>query len=251
MAAEHGITPPGVLALFDPAVEDPPADAIELYLEAPLTLGLMFHLAAEDETGDLRHHLPFVDDAREAGVAAAISNFASFAEVKVGGHYPGPTETTIGRREPAQPYLTRVRHYEVAGHEDTARLHDHLYLGRRAVSMADGREYPLDLGSFAMVHGTMDAGYRSALQRSLTAAAGVEWSAAVEGERAELVEPPLRECLPDYPRLLCHWHPPLAQRWIVGDGRRRRDNPFLLENRRPGEPRPPWDAVDDPYWRAG
>lgn len=250
MRDEVGLAPPGLLPLFDPAVGDPPADAIELYLEAPLSVGLMFHLAAEDETGDLGHYVPIIDDAREAGVAAAL-NFASSAEVKVGDHSPGPTGATIGRREPARLYLTRVRHFGVAGHEDTARLHDHLYLGRRAVSTTDSREYPLDLDSFAMVHSIMDSGYRSALQRSLSTAAGVEWSDPVDGERAELVEPPLQECLPDYPRLMCHWHPALAQRWIVGDGRQRRDNPFLLENRRPGEPRPPWDAVDDPYWRTG
>lgn len=144
--------------------------------------------------------------------------------------------------------MTRVRHVGVGGHADTARLHDHLYLGRRAVSKADGTEYPLDLDSFPQTHAPMDSAYRRALQRSLTATAGVAWSEPREGERAELVAPPLLQRLPDYPRALCHWHRPLAQRWVVGDGRRRHDNPFLMENRRPHEGRAPWEDEDFDGW---
>lgn len=251
MRNDVGITPSGMLPLFDPAAADPPADAIELYFEAPLTVGLMFQLiATEDEQGDLRHYLPFIEDAREAGIAEALRIFMHFAEVKVGDHHVTLRMTTTGLRQPAQPRMTRVRHHRAAGHADTARLHDHVYLGRRAVSKADGQDYLLDLDSFDMVCRTMDNSYRLALQRSLSATADVKWSQpGSDGERAELVAPPLQRCLPDYPRVLCHWHRPLTHRWIVGDAQRHRDNPFLLENRSPGDDRPPWEDADDPTYR--
>jgi len=250
MPNEVEITPAATQPLFDPAVADPPPDVIELYLEAPLSVGLLYRLAAEDEAGELRHYLPLIEEAWEAGAAAALKALANNTVVKVGNHYPGSDRATIGRREPARLFLTRVRHVGVAGHEATACLHDHVYLGRSGVSTADGRRYPLCLDTFPTTVEVMDAVYRGALQRSLTATAGAEWSEPVHGERSELVEPPLRECLPDHPRVLCHWHPPLAQRWVVGDARQRRDNPFLLDNRAPGESRPGWDAIDDPYWAS-
>lgn len=86
MATGPGAVAPEMLQLFDPATQEPPADAIELYLEAPLTVGLLFHLATEDD--GLRHLLTPVEEAREAGVTAAL---VRLGEVKVGDHYPGRT----------------------------------------------------------------------------------------------------------------------------------------------------------------
>lgn len=213
------------LPLFDPdAGEVPPPAAVELYFEAPTTVGL---LRSESEAIGRYRFVAAVDAAREAAMAAALDVLHDNALLKIGYHARQRTSpVTVGVYGPGQLYLTRVAHTMAADrknvlHTDLDRVHDHIYLGEYGIADEDGQRWPVDLYSVKKAITTMHPLYRVALERSLSDSLGVVWSFPdSSGDPRELVEPALAQYVPDYPRVICRDQvrvESLLHRWNVRD----------------------------------
>jgi hypothetical protein len=217
MAASRTQTPsPPSAPLFEPqAGEKPPYAAVELYVEAPASVGI-FHTAAAQE--GKTEYLAAIEAAREAGVAEVLECVYENALLKVGYHAAQRhSGWTVGVYEPGQLFLTRVAHLVANDHTDVARLHDHIYLGECGVA-SDGQRWPVDLYSTRRAITSMYPRYHFALERSLTKSLGVEWNIPEgSGTVRQLVMPPLAQYVADYPRVICNDQARVAQRWNVQD----------------------------------
>lgn len=111
-------TRPAPLPLFDPAVgEVPPADAVELYFEAPLSVGL-FHM--HSTLGGREDHVAAIDEAIEAAMSDVLACLHDHALLKVGYHaQQRRSAATVGEYQAGQLYLTRVS--QPAGHRPRRR----------------------------------------------------------------------------------------------------------------------------------
>ncbi|NMH97304.1 hypothetical protein [Pseudonocardia acidicola] len=202
------------LPLFDPAAgERPPRDAVELYLETPVTLGVLHQAATE---GGHREIVTAAEQAREAAVAAALASLRrEGSHLKVGPHYRRPGGGTVGLFLPGRLYITRITHLWVEGWDDVPRLHDHIYIGAQGIADEDGQHWPTDFYSLrTQVVSILNAEHRGALHRSLMESIGAVWSIPAYGQM-ELVEPPLEQYVDDYPRVFCPSSS--VSRWIVQD----------------------------------
>jgi hypothetical protein len=212
------------LPLFDPAAgETPPADAIELYVETPVSLGVYYSAAQEaleygGSPAQARRETAAILAAREAGMGALLACLRREASyVKVGQHYAlGQRGETAGLHLRGQLHVTRVAHVVVPmrdGQEpDVARLHDHVYIGAYGRCADDtehsegrGRLWPIDAVNLCDAVKQAAVQQLQALTNSLVANLGAVWeypSNANKDRYLELIEPPFVD-LEDYPRLFC------------------------------------------------
>lgn len=147
--------------LFDPVTEHPPRDALEVYLELPMTVSLWAVAVAgcsperKPKAHETRHQL---DGWRRHALAIAINSFVKHAGyVKIGDHTPLPTsgnqparrQRTIGRHDRARLELTTVTHdvAVVDPPEDVPvhRFHDHIYVGASAEALDGSGRWPVDV----------------------------------------------------------------------------------------------------------
>lgn len=118
--------------LFDPGRgQAPPADALDLYFHAPLSLSLIGDAFAFN---DMNRELDQLLDLY-AGLAAEVVTLVQ----RQGGYVSvGPRN----RCDPARLEITGMAHNAVPG-ESTMRLHLHIYVGRTATALNTGERHPV------------------------------------------------------------------------------------------------------------
>ncbi len=184
-----------------------PADSVELYLPAPLTVGI---LHTEALRGGHRDLADAVEHAHDTGLAAALDYLSGAALLKVGHHTRlRASRTSVGAFEAGAIPLATVTHLLVAARDgrvlgDVARPHHHLLLARTGVDHV-GHEWPVDLAAVWAAAPAIVSCYQVALQRSLADSIGVRWSQRGEfgSDFPELIEPDLTGYLTDYERVVC------------------------------------------------
>ncbi|MDN5750260.1 MAG: relaxase domain-containing protein [Pseudonocardia sp.] len=215
-------TRPAPLPLFDPAVgEVPPVDAVELYFEAPLSVGL-FHM--QSTLGGREDHVAAIDAAIEAAMSDVLACLHDHALLKVGYHArQRRSGATVGEYQPGQLYLTRVSHLLATDRDgvvrnDVARLHGHVYFGATGTAR-DGQRWPVDLYSSRRAITQMWPRYHQRLERALSTSLGVAWGVRESGPSParELIDPPLEQFVADYPRVVCRDGYRIGDRWNVQD----------------------------------
>ena len=121
--------------LFDPDHGGrPPADALDLYFHAPLSLSL---LADAYAAHGMRREL---DQLRGLYAGLAVKTVTDVQ--RQGGYVTGGHR---GRAVPARLEITALVEDTVPD-QPTMRLHTHLYVGRTAIALDTGERHPLDLG---------------------------------------------------------------------------------------------------------
>jgi len=204
------------LPLFDPTVQHPPYEAVELYLETPVTVGIFYATArnaGHHQIADGVHQL------RLRALNRALQHLQTHGGyLKVGTHHPQPGGGTVGRFLPGRLRVTAISELMVEGWTDVARLHDHVYVGLTGVCDEDGQLWPVDLRTLReQVLPSMQAIYLHELQRLLTQALEVQWTYLEEHGTTEICQPALHLHADDYPRVLCTSQPPVQLRWVVRD----------------------------------
>lgn len=211
------------LPLFDPNGGQPPADAVELYLEAPRSLGVFYAAAVSNSNPERRRVNDALVDAlgriqHQAldRAVQVIKREGSYA--KVGEHrHVGNGQPTVGKYLPATLYLTAISEKFADQRTDVARFHEHVYVGGRALTHEDGRHWPTDLVSLKNVLSMAQVRYADAWEELTTEMLGVEWQTVPELGTVELVNPPMYEHVSRYPHVMCSGSFSLAQRWISRD----------------------------------
>lgn len=187
-----------------------PVDGVELYLAAPLTVGI---LHTEAIRGGHRDLADAVEHAHDTGLSAALDYLAGAALLKVGHHTKlRASRTSVGAFEAGAIPLVTATHLLVSARDgramgDVARPHHHLLMARTGLDHA-GREWPVDLAAVRAAAPAIVSCYQVALQRTLTDSTGVQWSQRGEygSDVPELVEPDLTGYLDDYERVVCRPH---------------------------------------------
>lgn len=225
IAPEKSVRESPSLPLFDPAAgESPPRDAIELYVETPVSLGIYLDAALDSvvyagaSPAKAQRKTTAILAARDAGIEALLAHLrreGSF--VKVGQHYPTRRRgETLGLHLRGNLYVARVAHLSCpvpeGQEQDVSRLHDHIYIGAYARCEDDsdhheqkGQLWPVDrlnLHNITMSLGVLQI---EALENSLVESLGVEWeypTVANKNRYRELIYPPFVD-VQDYPRLFC------------------------------------------------
>lgn len=179
----YGDTHVEPVLLFDPSREQPPADALDLYFHAPLSLSLVgdaFSYNRMDRELDQLLDL-------YAGLAGGIIRDVQ----RQGGYVTGGHR---GRAIPARLEITAMADNAVPG-EPTMRLHTHLYVGRTAVALETGERHPVDLGELRDAADFAWRGYLSRLRDETARVLGFVWHAAADRHPSdqEIVEPPMAE----------------------------------------------------------
>lgn len=229
MAPRVGVREIPSLPLFDPAAgESPPRDAIELYVETPISLGVYYDAALDSvayagaSPAKAHRETTAILAARDAGIEALLAHLRSDGSyVKVGQHYPTRRRgETLGLHLPGNLYVTRVAHLTVpmpeGQEQDVSRLHDHIYIGAYARCEDDsdlhhvrkGQLWPVDETNLRNITTSLGVLHLQALERSLVESLDVEWeyhSEANTNRHRELIDPPFID-VQDYPRLFCGGH---------------------------------------------
>lgn len=215
--------PPAPVALFSPAAgEAPPAAAVELYFEAPTSVGILYAYAFDGGRDDV---VDAIEAAREAAMADVLQCLYEHALLKVGQHTrQRRSQVTVGEYQPGELQVTRVAHVWATdragvGHGDVARIHDHVYLGATGYLPRDGRRWPVDLHSSRRSCTQMWPRYKFQFETALTARLGVTWGPRGGGQSpaSELIDPALAQYVLDFPRCICRDGYQVAERWNVQD----------------------------------
>jgi hypothetical protein len=170
--------------LFDPERGGrPPADALDLYFHAPISLSLLGDaLAAQGMERELGQLLSLY-----ASLAAAtVTDVQRQGGYVAGGHR--------GRAVPARLEITALAENAVPG-EPTMRVHTHIYVGRTAIALETGERHPVDLGELREAADFAWTGYLTRLVDETTDVLGFTW-APLPGHTsgdAEIVDPPMAE----------------------------------------------------------
>jgi len=140
---------PAPAALFDPDTERPPRDALEVYLEPPVSL-LVWMTALR--AGPMRPQdfvaWSSVERWRAEATAAAVASLGRHAN-----YVMQRWEGTVGlpTYAPARIKVTSVSHDEALGHQDpddvlaVYRPHEHIYLSRHGDADDGSGRWPLDV----------------------------------------------------------------------------------------------------------
>ena len=169
--------------LFDPDHAAPPADALDLYFHAPLSLSLVgdaFAYHRMDRELDL---LLEVYASLARGIIRDVQRQGGYV---TGGHR--------GRAIPARLEITAVAHNQVPG-ESTMRLHTHLYVGGTAIALETGARHPVDFDKLSNAADFAWRRYLGQLIRESTEALGFTWDSLPGHHSAdeEIVDPPMAE----------------------------------------------------------
>jgi hypothetical protein len=201
------------LPLFDPNNGRPPADAVELYLEAPRSLGIFYSAAISG------HQNVYVDAVNRIRVMALNDTLRVIQReggyLKVGQHTRLPSGRTVGKFLPGKLFISAVSDVFSEGHEDVARLHEHVYVGGYGLCDEDRQTWPVDLDTLknqvlliAQVH------YSSKIQNLTAQVLDVKWNKPIGFATTELVEPPMYQHLNKYPRVMCKGPFATKQQWV-------------------------------------
>lgn len=170
--------------LFDPGAGGrPPADAVDVYFHAPLSLSLIADAFAHhrmDRELELLREI-YTDVAAQAVVDLQRQG----GYVTVGPH---------NRPDPARLELTSLVEDTVPG-IPTMRLHLHVYLGRTATALNTGERHPIHLEELREAADFAWRGYLNRLGRESSRQLGFEWAAEPGRHSAnqEIVDPPMAE----------------------------------------------------------
>lgn len=168
--------------LFDPEHGgSPPADALDLYFPAPISLSLLGDTyAAHGMDRELDQLLGLY-----AGLATAtVTDVQRQGGYVTGGHR--------GRAVPARLEITALAENAVPG-EPTMRLHTHIYVGRTAIALDSGERHPVDRDRLRRAADFAWTGYLTRLVDETTDILGFTW-APLPGHTSgdvEVVDPPM------------------------------------------------------------
>jgi hypothetical protein len=179
----YGETHVDPIALFDPERGQPPADAVDLFFPAPLSLSLLGDaFAAHGMQRELDRLLDFY-----AGLAGGMVTDVQ----RQGGYVAGGHR---GRPIPARLEITALAEDSVPG-VPTMRLHSHVYVGRTAAALETGERHPVDLGRLRRAADRAWRAHLTLLVDASTRELGLTW-APLPGHSSgdvEIVDPPLAE----------------------------------------------------------
>lgn len=164
-ATVYGDTHVDPTPLFDPEQGGrPPADALDLYFHAPISLSLLGDAyAAHGMDRELTELLNLY-----AGLAAAtVTDVQRQGGYVAGGHR--------GRAIPARLEITAVAENSVPG-EPTMRLHTHIYVGRTAIALDTGERHPVDMSELREAANYAWRSYLTRLVGETTAGLGYDWA---------------------------------------------------------------------------
>ena len=179
--------------LFNPDHEQAPADALDLYFHAPISLSLL---------GDA-----YAAHGMERELAQLLSLYAGLAAATVtdvqrqGGYVAGGHR---GRAIPARLEITALVENAVPG-EPTMRLHTHIYVGRTATALDTGERYPVDVDRLNRAANGAWRDYLMRLVNETTDVLGFTW-APLPGHTSgdeEIVDPPMAEHVPGHSFGVC------------------------------------------------
>jgi hypothetical protein len=183
VVAVYGDTHVDPVLLFDPDRERPPADALDLYFHAPLSLSLVGDAFAHNRMDRELSQLLEV----YAGLAGGIIRDVQ----RQGGYVTGGYR---GRAIPARLEITAIAHNQVPD-QPTMRLHTHIYVGRTAAALDTGERHSVDLDKLRNAADFAWRGYLGRLVNESTDTLGFVW-APLPGHTSgdeEIVDPPMAE----------------------------------------------------------
>ncbi|MCF7547299.1 hypothetical protein [Pseudonocardia sp. WMMC193] len=205
VTVSEGLVDERFMPLFDPTTMSPPAGAIEVYFETPVSLGMLLHFAEERGRDEL---VEAAVRAHTEATRAMLQSFALDIHLKVGEHIEIPGKPSMGRYLPGRVPLTVVSHTHVPGQTDVARMHDHVFIGRRGIADVDGDWWPVDLDSLRKNILVQSVAHVAALRFYLRDVWGMEWSAPEDRTELgfqELVGPNFAPSVSDFPRRICSY----------------------------------------------
>lgn len=212
------------LPLFDPNTEQPPADAVELYLEAPRSLGIFYDAASKNtnprQTQEMDWIVQTIQQIQPQAVTAALTVLQrKGGYAKVGQHAIATRgQSTIGKYLPASLYISSIFHDLADGRDDIPRFHEHVYVGAQALVDDDGQHWPVDLHALkTQVVSLAQVYYCDAWDKLTTESLGVEWQTVSDLGSVEIVNPPMYQHVGKYPHVMCEGPFRLRQRWISRD----------------------------------
>lgn len=161
--------------LFDPVFTDPPDDAIDLVVPAPLSLAV--YMDSLQHTGHAGVLAGLRDlYAREAAVCAR--------EVQ---RLCGCIESPAGP-ERARLALTHIVDDRVPGVAGL-RPHVHVYVAATGTALTDGRRAPVDLDALTARADELHLDHRDRLAHATTEGWGLVWGRATPSSPTEIIEP--------------------------------------------------------------
>ena len=199
--------------LFDPGDgQGPPADAIDVYFHAPLSLSLLGDAFAR---AGMTRELELLLDVYAGVAARTVVDLQRQGGYVCGGHR--------GRAIAARLELTAVAENEVPG-QSTMRLHTHVYVGRTAIALENGQRHPVDLGELREAANFTWRSYKTRLVDETSRALGLVWDSqpGQHSGRQEVVDPPVVEHIAGHEFGVCPGeHGPREQlladaRWRAG-----------------------------------
>lgn len=197
-------------ALFDPAVEGPPADAIDVQLRLPRSLQLWCADQAAAANWDA---LGSLQDLVEHTVHHELVPYAQ----RMCGEVRPPSSRRTATDEPAQIAVTAVVEGTLPGSTEL-RPHAHLYIGATGWRLSDGADLPTSFDAVRIGAGVAVWQSFSRSVKGWTDAREMVWSFSSPSGRLELVDPPLADRAEEAGYVVCpgRWGP---RRLILADER--------------------------------
>lgn len=169
----------------------PPRDAIDVQFRAPVSLSLLLDA--------------FDTQYQDAAAQALMEGYQQLVAQMLGKvqFECGYVRDDAGSRRPARLELAAFVENFVPG-IDKMRLHAHIWVGRSAESLHDGRRYPVDLEK---LHGAVSRVvfgiYSGRLRAVAEDVADITWGRPRPGAPDEIVAPPLHELAAGGDRGVC------------------------------------------------
>lgn len=211
------------LPLFDPNTEQPPADAVELYLEAPRSLGVFYAAVVGNRDSGNGAQYDTMAQAVERIQRRALDQAVQVIKreggyAKVGDHaHVGNGQPSAGRYLPASLYVTAVSEIFADQQTDVARPHEHVYVGGQGLVHDDGQHWPVDASSLKVVLSMAQAEYRHTIVKISASALELQWGQVPPLDSVEIVDPPMYRHIGKYAHVMCAGPFRLRQRWISRD----------------------------------
>ena len=169
--------------LFNPDHEQAPADALDLYFHAPISLSLVGDAFAHNNMDYELDRLLEVYAGLAGGIIRDVQRQGGYV---TGGHR--------GRAIPARLEITALAHNQVPD-QTTMRLHTHIYVGATAVALETGERHPVDLDKLSNAANFAWRRYLGRVVDESTQMLGFVW-APLPGHTSgdqEIVDPPMAE----------------------------------------------------------
>jgi hypothetical protein len=181
--AVYGDTHVDPALLFNPDHQQPPADALDLYFHAPISLSLIGDACAHNRMDRELQLLLRVYADLAAGIIRDIQRQGGYV---TGGHRR--------RAIPARLEITAIAHNKVPD-QTTMRLHTHIYVGRTAAALDTRERHPVDLDKLSNAADFAWGGYLGRMVDQTSRTLGFLW-APLPGHTSgdeEIVDPPMGE----------------------------------------------------------